>query len=98
MRRGMLGVASTLPFSYPEGSHSSCVIDPTHPPNPCSELAANPGPPIVEIEAPQALLGEDGGLVGFVPELALIGSADGSQRSSVLDPAFPPSPYADPTR
>lgn len=85
-------------FTYADGSETSCVLDPALPPNPCTELAAAPGPPNVEIVPPEAILGVDGGVVGFVPGLVLITFADGSQRSCVLDPAVPPNPCAEPTR
>lgn len=85
-------------FSYPDGSQSSCVIDPAAPPNPCTELAGTPGPPDVEVVPPEAILGEDGAPVGFVPGLVSIVFADGTTLSCVIDPALPPSPCAELTR
>jgi hypothetical protein len=99
--RGEVGVSfdpGLILFTYSDGSETSCVLDPTVPPNPCSELAGTPGPPNVEVVPPEALLGEDGTLLGFVPGLLLITFANGSELACVLDPALPPSPCAEPTR
>jgi len=93
--RGQVGVVfdpGLIQFTYADGSERSCVLDPAVPPNPCNELATNPGPPTVEIVPPEAILGEDGGLVGFVAGSLLITYADSSQLSCVLDPAAPPNP------
>jgi hypothetical protein len=96
--RGEVGVVfdpGLIQFTYADGSATSCVLDPAAPPNPCNELASNPGPPDVEIVPPEAIRGEDGGLVGFVAGSLLITFGDGSQLSCVLDPAVPPNPCAE---
>ena len=85
-------------FTYPDGATTSCVLDPALPPNPCSELATAPGPPNVEVVPPEAILGEDGGLLGFVPGVVRITYADGTRLECVLDPLVPPSPCVDATR
>jgi hypothetical protein len=93
--RGEVGVSfdpGLILFTYADGSETSCVLDPAAPPNPCTELASNPGPPDVEIVPPEAIRGEDGGLVGFVAGSLLITFGDGSQLTCDLDPAVPPNP------
>jgi hypothetical protein len=85
-------VPGLITFTYTDGSATQCVIDPALPPNPCSELMTTPGPPNVDITPPSPIIGEAGGLVGFIPGLVLITFADGRQRSCVIDPVLPPSP------
>jgi hypothetical protein len=88
-------VPGQITFTYSDGSSTECVLDPALPPNPCTELAAAPGPPNVEIVPPMAIVGEDGGVIGFEPGLVQITFDDGTQRSCVIDPALPPSPCSD---
>ena len=91
-------VPGLITFSFSDGSATSCVIDPAAPPNPCSELMSTPGPPDVEVVPPEAIRGEDGGLLGFIPGLILITFADGGQLSCVIDPAVPPNPCSEVVR
>jgi hypothetical protein len=93
--RGEVGVSfdpGLILFTYADGSETSCILDPALPPNPCTELASNPGPPDVEIVPPEAIRGEDGSVVGFVAGSVLITFGDGSQLTCILDPAAPPNP------
>jgi hypothetical protein len=85
-------------FTYTDGSQTSCVIDPTLPPNPCSELAGTPGPPNVEVVPPEAVLGDDGEFLGFVPGSVRITFADGTERVCILDPTASPSGCAESVR
>lgn len=85
-------------FTYADGSTTSCVLDPALPPNPCAELATNPGPPNVDVVPPEAILGEDGVLLGFVPGTVRITYSDGTQFECLLDPLAPPNPCAEVTR
>jgi hypothetical protein len=85
-------VPGVITFTYTDGSTNECVIDPAAPPNPCSEVTSAPGPPNVDITPPQAIMSEEGGLLGFIPGLILITFSDGSQLSCMVDPALPPSP------
>jgi hypothetical protein len=85
-------------FTYADGSQTSCVIDPSLPPNPCSELATAPGPPNVEVVPPEAVFGDDGGLLGFVPGSVRIVFADGTERVCTLDPTASSSGCTQPVR
>jgi hypothetical protein len=99
--RGEVGVTfdpGLILFTYDDGTQSACVLDPALPPNPCSELATNPGPPDVEVVAPEAIFGDDGALLGFVSGYVRITFGDGSQRTCILDPLVPPSPCEEPKR
>jgi hypothetical protein len=85
-------------FTYADGSTMSCVLDPALPPNPCTELASSPGPPDVEVVPPEAILADDGILLGFVPGSVRITYSDGTQFECLLDPLAPPNPCAETTR
>lgn len=99
--RGGAGVTfdpGLIRFTYADGSNTTCVLDPALPPNPCSELATAPGPPDIAVVPPEAILGDDGGVLGFVTGSVRITYVDGTQLECILDPLVPPNPCAESTR
>ena len=67
MKSPCAGTAVGLPASLVPAQHGAA-------------FAASPGPLDVDVVAPETILGDAGGLLGFVPSSVRITYSDGTQR------------------